>query len=71
MADHLLHRLGRWARAWADNLDIDPMVDQQGCGRLYAQLEECLGEHDRDWRRCQSELKAFRGCYDASNKGER
>ena len=44
---------------------VDPQTDQQGCGRLYEALEECLGEHDRDWRRCGRELGAFRRCYDA------
>ena len=43
--------------------DIDPLVDQQGCGRVYAQLETCLGEHDRDWRACQDQVKALRDCY--------
>ena len=49
-------------------LDIDPMVDQQGCGRMYAALEECLGENDRDWRKCQREMNAFRSCYDSSKQ---
>ena len=44
---------------------VDPQTDQQGCGRLYEVLEECLGENDRDWRRCGRELGAFRRCYDA------
>lgn len=28
----------------------------------YLRLEECLGEHDRDWRRCQNEVQALRAC---------
>ncbi|KAA6423586.1 MAG: hypothetical protein FRX49_06646 [Trebouxia sp. A1-2] len=43
-----------------DDDDIDPQVDQQGCGKVYSQLEvkdtdrlECLGENNRDWRLCQ------------------
>ncbi|GAQ90591.1 hypothetical protein KFL_006590040 [Klebsormidium nitens] len=46
-----------------DDDDIDPMVDQQGCGKVYAKLEECLAEHDRDWRQCQKEVMALRECY--------
>eukprot|EP00241_Pyramimonas_parkeae_P013599 CAMPEP_0114256630 /NCGR_PEP_ID=MMETSP0058-20121206/18273_1 /TAXON_ID=36894 /ORGANISM="Pyramimonas parkeae, CCMP726" /LENGTH=72 /DNA_ID=CAMNT_0001371245 /DNA_START=301 /DNA_END=522 /DNA_ORIENTATION=+ len=43
--------------------DIDPMVDQQGCGKVYAMLEECLGENDRDWRKCQDEVEKLKVCY--------
>jgi len=50
--------------------DIDPLVDQQGCGRVYAQLETCLGEHDRDWRACQAQVKALRDCYQQAKRKE-
>lgn len=43
--------------------DDDGLINQQGCGKLYLQLEECLGEHDRDWRKCQAEVKAWKSCY--------
>ena len=26
-------------------------------------MEQCLGEHKRDWSRCQQKLGAFRICY--------
>mmetsp|Transcript_10226 Transcript_10226/g.18461 ORF Transcript_10226/g.18461 Transcript_10226/m.18461 type:complete len:83 (-) Transcript_10226:152-400(-) len=42
---------------------IDPLVDQQGCGKVYAALEVCLGDNDRDWRKCQAEVQALRDCY--------
>ena len=32
------------------------------CRDLYGILEECLGDHERDWRRCQAELEAFKRC---------
>lgn len=35
--------------------DDDDLINQQGCGKLYLVLEECLGEHERDWRKCQQE----------------
>ena len=50
--------------------DDDGLTNQQGCGQLYLKLEECLGEHERDWRRCQEELGAFRRCY-ARFQGQR
>ena len=37
--------------------DDDGLINQQGCGQLYLKLEECLGEHERDWRRCQAEAR--------------
>ena len=45
--------------------DDDGLINQQGCAKLYLQLEECLGEHDRDWRKCQAEVKAWKSCYAA------
>merc|ERR1711976_311539 len=47
---------------------IDPLVDQQGCGKVYARLETCLGENDRDWRRCQAEVVALKECYQKAQK---
>ncbi|KAK4535635.1 hypothetical protein CDCA_CDCA05G1660 [Cyanidium caldarium] len=43
----------------------DALIDQQGCGHLYRELEECMGENDRDWSKCQSQVQALRRCYEA------
>ena len=52
--------------------DDDPIINQDGCGRFYGLLEECMGEHNRDWRKCQAQLRAasaarmltgLMGCY--------
>lgn len=51
--------------------DIDPLVNQQGCGRVYAQLETCLGEHDRDWRACQAQVEALKDCYRNAKENDR
>ncbi|KAK9830072.1 hypothetical protein WJX72_009597 [[Myrmecia] bisecta] len=48
--------------------DIDPLVDQQGCGKVYAKLEVCLGENNRDWRACQKEVHALQACYAKSQR---
>jgi hypothetical protein len=32
------------------------MIERSGCNDIYSALEECLGEHDRDWRKCQLEV---------------
>ena len=38
-------------------VDIEEAIDRSGCSLDYYRLEECLGEHDRDWRRCQAQVK--------------
>lgn len=42
--------------------DVERMVEEGACGAVYLALEECLGEHGRDWRRCQAEVKALAAC---------
>ena len=37
-------------------VDIGDMIEKSGCNDRYSELEECLGEHDRDWRKCQVEV---------------
>lgn len=37
-------------------VDIEEAIDRSGCSLDYYRLEECLGEHDRDWRRCQDQV---------------
>lgn len=47
-----------------DDEEFDPLVETLGdCKRLYAKLEECMGEHDRDWTKCQKEVAALKACY--------
>ncbi len=36
-----------------DDEGEDPLLAQTGCAAPYTRLEECLGEHDRDWTKCQ------------------
>ena len=31
---------------------------------LYSELELCLAEANRNWSKCQNELKSFKRCYD-------
>lgn len=37
-------------------VDIEQAIDRSGCSAEYYRLEECLGEHDRDWRKCQRQV---------------
>jgi hypothetical protein len=43
----------------SDTVDIGDMIEKSGCNDIYGVLEECLGEHDRDWRKCQVEVRRF------------
>jgi len=43
----------------------DPLLTDSACGRPYQGLEECLAAHARDFRKCQTEVKALRSCYEA------
>eukprot|EP00898_Chlorokybus_atmophyticus_P005585 jgi/Chlat1/6027/Chrsp4S06207 len=51
--------------------DVEAMVNQQGCGRAYAALEECMGEHSRDWRKCQKARAGGAAVQEEGEKGER
>jgi len=45
-----------------EEADIDGMIEKSGCSVPYFRLEECLGEHDRDWRKCQEQVKELHKC---------
>ncbi|KAF6003798.1 hypothetical protein F1559_001621 [Cyanidiococcus yangmingshanensis] len=47
------------------NCDIEQVLELHGCRAAYERLEECLGEHDRDWSACQEPLRLLRDCYEA------
>ena len=49
-------------------VDIESMIDRSGCGAPYYELEECLGEHDRDWKKCQKEVRDLQTCSLQQNK---
>eukprot|EP00920_Eleutheroschizon_duboscqi_P016596 GHVT01039366.1.p1 GENE.GHVT01039366.1~~GHVT01039366.1.p1 ORF type:complete len:163 (+),score=32.55 GHVT01039366.1:146-634(+) len=42
--------------------DVDDKIDSTGCKCEYSLLEDCLFDHDKDWRKCQQELRVFRDC---------
>jgi hypothetical protein len=50
------------SKTTSDSCDISDMIDKSGCAAPYYQLEECLGENDRNWTKCQQEVKALQVC---------
>jgi cytochrome c oxidase assembly factor 4 len=53
---------------FGSDVDIDDMIEKMGCSKDYYKLEDCLGEHDRDWTKCQAEVKMLKQCNDQLNK---
>ena len=39
-------------------MDVGELIEKTGCSEVYEELEMCLGEHDRDWRQCQENVRA-------------
>lgn len=50
------------------DIDIDDMIERMGCSKDYYMLEDCLGEYDRDWTKCQAQVKQLRLCNDRLQK---
>lgn len=49
---------------FGEDLDIDDMIAKMGCAKEYYRLEDCLGEFDRDWTKCQRVVKELKQCND-------
>ena len=47
------------------------MIEKGGCSKQYYELEECLGEYDRNWSKCQEVVKTLRMCNDKQNREKR
>ncbi|CAK4317596.1 unnamed protein product [Aphanomyces euteiches] len=45
------------------------MIERNKCAKEYYKLEECLGEFDRDWTKCQDVVRLLRLCNAEKNKG--
>eukprot|EP00921_Rhytidocystis_pertsovi_P026417 GHVQ01042625.1.p1 GENE.GHVQ01042625.1~~GHVQ01042625.1.p1 ORF type:complete len:150 (-),score=25.79 GHVQ01042625.1:108-557(-) len=50
-------RAGQYAQG-----DIYDKIESTGCADMYEALENCVVDHDKDWRKCQQELHSFRRC---------
>lgn len=60
--------LHKGSQGSSDSCDISDMIDKSGCAKEYYQLEECLGEHDRRWAKCQVEVHNLKVCNAALSK---
>jgi len=48
--------------------ELGELVNQQGCGAVYASLESCLERTSRNFTKCQAEVKLLQKCYENFNK---
>ncbi len=48
-------------------LDVEQAIARTlgSCTSIYYELEECLAQNDRDWRKCQSVVKSLKLCNDS------
>jgi hypothetical protein len=62
-SDASLHKRSRTSSSQGGAaVDIDKMIERSGCASVYYALEECLGEHDRNWVKCQNAVRDLKTC---------
>ena len=44
------------------SVDFEAQLERSGCFEVYEKMEACLGEFDRDWRACQTQVNDFKMC---------
>ncbi|OEH77221.1 hypothetical protein cyc_05585 [Cyclospora cayetanensis] len=42
--------------------DVDDKIEGTGCSKEYGILQDCLDDTDKDWRKCQKQLRSFQQC---------
>lgn len=52
---------------FGEDLDVEEMIERNGCAKIYYKLEDCLVEFDRDWTKCQRQVKELKLCNDRLN----
>ncbi|KAJ8902312.1 hypothetical protein NDN08_006719 [Rhodosorus marinus] len=46
------------------SFNVGDAIDSFPCRDAYLALEECLGENDRDWTKCQVQVRDLRACHE-------
>jgi hypothetical protein len=47
---------------------LDAMLERSGCAKHHFALQDCYHANSRDWRMCQTEMKAFQRCVTEQKK---
>ncbi|ETI37889.1 hypothetical protein F441_16089 [Phytophthora nicotianae CJ01A1] len=53
---------------FGEDLDVDELIERNRCHEDYYKLEDCLADFDRDWRKCQEQVKKLKQCNDRVNQ---
>uniref|UniRef100_M4BWI2 CHCH domain-containing protein n=1 Tax=Hyaloperonospora arabidopsidis (strain Emoy2) TaxID=559515 RepID=M4BWI2_HYAAE len=53
---------------FGEDLDVDELIERNRCHEDYYKLEDCLADFDRDWRKCQKQVKKLKQCNDRVNQ---
>ncbi|KAI9914442.1 hypothetical protein PsorP6_007583 [Peronosclerospora sorghi] len=50
------------------DVDVDKLIERNHCHIDYYKLEDCLVHFDRDWRKCQEQVKKLKLCNDRAKR---
>lgn len=56
-------------KAYDDGDDVDDMIARNPCAKFYAALEQCLLDTDRDFKKCQPQIKDLAACAKKTTQG--
>jgi len=48
--------LHKGSKMYAEDDDINDIIEKSKCSKIYFQLEECLADNNRNWTKCQQEV---------------
>ncbi|KAL7679204.1 putative cysteine alpha-hairpin motif superfamily, cytochrome oxidase assembly factor 4 [Plasmopara halstedii] len=51
-----------------EGIDLEELIERNRCHEDYYKLEKCLADTDRDWRKCQEQVKKLKQCNDRTNQ---
>lgn len=60
---HHMHRSGSSNNKQDDeDSDIEVMINKSKCAKQYLLLEQCLGDNNRNFAKCQVQIKLLKQC---------
>ena len=59
---HHMHRSGNSNNKEDDDSEIEVMINKSKCAKQYLLLEQCLGDNNRNFAKCQEQIKLLKLC---------
>jgi hypothetical protein len=59
---HHMHRSGSNNKQDDDDSEVEVMINKSKCVKQYLFLEQCLGENNRNFAKCQEPIKLLKQC---------